>query len=218
MFQRRGGRRPRRPAGHRRAHKRNGDTMNFPKRKRNRLQGHDYSSNGAYFITICTKEMRCILARASAKTSPVGGGVLDAPPPMILTDIGKSVQSTIETNCQYFHGMTVDKYVIMPNHIHFLISIRSSSFGSEQDINGGASRTPPPTSGVLQVTPANELIPAFVSTVKRFSNAKCEAKLFQRSYHDHIIRDDADYRRIWKYIDENPLKWALDRYYIPDEA
>ena len=62
----------------------------------------------------------------------------------------------------------------MPNHIHILISV----------YNNGMSRTPSPT---------NEVIPSFISTLKRFINREVEENIFQRSYNDHIIRDERDY-------------------------
>jgi REP element-mobilizing transposase RayT len=69
---------------------------------------------------------------------------------------------------------------------------------------GGTSRTPSPT---------NAIIPALISTFKRFTSRQAGHRLWQRSYHDHIIRGEADYRKIWQYIDTNPQKWELDRYY-----
>ena len=52
-----------------------------------------------------------------------------------------------------------------------------------------------------------------ISTIKRFTNKKCGTQLWQRSYHDHVIRNDSDYLEIWNYIDGNPTKWTEDRYY-----
>ncbi len=69
-------------------------------------------------------------------------------------------------------------------------------------------RAPPPT-----VTPANALFLHYVSALKRFSNRNAGEELFQRFYHDHVIRGDADYQRIWEYIDTNPTKWENDCFY-----
>ena len=82
----------------------------------------------------------------------------------------------------------------MPNHIHFLVHVEEN----------GTSRTPSPT---------NKTLPVLVSTIKRFSNKKCGIQLWQRSYHEHVIRNEQDYLEIWNYIDGNPSKWAEDRYY-----
>jgi len=77
-------------------------------------------------------------------------------------------------------------------------------------IYGGASRTPHPTA---EHRPTSALISIVVSTIKRLTNKKCGLNLWQKSFHDHIIRNEIEYNEIWKYIDENPIKWELDRYY-----
>ena len=77
----------------------------------------------------------------------------------------------------------------MPNHIHLLVSI------SDHD---GSSRTP---------TPTNATIPMLVSTMKRMTNRQWGEKLWQRSYYDHIVRNEAEYREIAEYIDANPARW-----------
>ena len=96
----------------------------------------------------------------------------------------------------YYDDLSVDAFVIMPNHIHLLLRISDN----------GRSGTPAPTKG-------NSVIARFVSTLKRFCNKEYGENIWQRSYHDHVIRDERDYREIWDYIDDNPRKWAEDRYY-----
>ena len=162
---------------------------NFAKRKANRLKGFDYSQNGAYFVTICTQNKQCILGKI------VGGGVLDAPL-VELSNFGKIIDKQINIMNTVYSNISVEKYVIMPNHIHMLIFV---------DNPYGTSGTPSPT---------NAVIPAFVSTFKRFCNKQTDKKLFQRSFHDHIIRDDADYNKIWNYIDTNSAKWNEDCFFI----
>ena len=95
----------------------------------------------------------------------------------------------------------------MPNHVHLLLRIAED----------GSSGTPTPTvagdgsSGTK--SPANARLPMFVSTWKRFSNQRCGSELWQRSFHEHVIRGAEDYAMIWDYIEKNPAKWAEDRYY-----
>ncbi|MBQ7999617.1 MAG: hypothetical protein IJ298_00160 [Ruminococcus sp.] len=161
--------------------------MDFPKRKPTRLKGFNYSSHGAYFITICTKNKANMLCRV------VGGGAFDAPQ-INLTSIGKIVEKYI-LSTNNISNVTVDKYVIMPNHIHMIIFVDNAD---------GMSRAPSPT---------NEVIPHLVSTLKRFVNLDVSENIFQRSYNDHIIRDYKGYYTKWKYIDDNPAKWAEDKYY-----
>lgn len=160
------------------------------KRKPNRLEYYDYSQNGAYFITICTRDKRGILCDV------VGDGALDVPQ-IHLSDYGKIVNDEIIKSNEIYDYINIDKYVIMPNHIHLILII-------DRD-NKGTSRAPSRT---------NAIIPLFVSMLKRFTNKKCGISLWQRSFHDHVIRNECDYRRIWEYIDTNPAKWELDCYYI----
>ena len=167
--------------------------MELPHRKPNRLPGFDYSTPGAYFITICTQNRNPILGQI------VGGGALDAPHAH-LSMIGRVVRQYIESG-NNIPGITVDKYVIMPNHIHMILLL-------DKPASGGTSKAPSPT---------NASIPHFVSTLKRFCHRDIGKKIFQRSYPDHVIRDEADYLKIWQYIDTNPARWADDCFYIPSE-
>ena len=160
--------------------------MAFPIRKPNRLPYFDYSSPGAYFIPICTVEKKCILSRI------VGGGAHDAPS-VQLTRAGQIVQKYIDSG-NNIPGITVDKFVIMPNHIHMLLFISGTA----------ANRVP---------SPANAAIPHFVSTLKSFVHRDIGEPIFQRSYHDHVIRGRADYEKIWQYIDHNPFRWKDDCFY-----
>lgn len=125
------------------------------RRKNNRLQDFDYSQNGAYFVTICTKDKVHLFGEI------VGGGVLDAPQ-MRLSKYGVIVDNQIKEINDTYTYLNIDKYVIMPNHVHFMITICN-------DYNNGTSGTPSPT---------NEVVPRLVSTFKRFTNKKCGMKLW----------------------------------------
>jgi len=166
---------------------------NLPVRKNIRLKNYNYSSNGAYFITICTENMCKTLGNI------VGGGVLDAPR-IQLSQYGEVVEKHLLAINSHYDDLNIEKYVIMPNHVHMIILIYN-----EKEI--GASRTPPPTR-------ANEYIPRFISTLKRFVHKDCGFQLFQRGYHERIIRNDAQYLNRWQYIDNNLVKWADDDYYV----
>ncbi len=93
-------------------------------------------------------------------------------------------------NSQY-DNVCIDKYVIMPNHIHLILEVK----------NDGMSQAPSPT---------NAIVPKFISLFKRYCNREYGKNIFQRSFHDHIIRDENDYLKIWNYIDTNPQKWQED--------
>ncbi len=163
--------------------------MELPKRKPTRLKGYDYSSSGAYFITICTKDRKEILSKIL-----VGDGVLDVPQNE-LTTYGKIVEKYINQLSGFYSHITVDKSIIMPNHVHLLVSI------TDMD---GTSETPSPT---------NTILAKFISTFKRFVNKECKENIWQRSFHDHIIRGEKDYRKIWEYIDQNVIQWEKDCFY-----
>ena len=161
---------------------------NLPKRKPTRLKGYDYSSPGAYFVTICTKDKKPLLSKI------VGDGVLDVPQ-NILTPYGQIAEQFIHQLNAFYNNVFVDNYVIMPNHIHLLLSIADET---------GMSGTPSPTNSVLA---------KFISTFKRFCNKEYGKNIWQRSFHDHIIRGKEDYLKIWEYIDTNPLNWEQDCFY-----
>ena len=162
--------------------------MDWPKRKQIRLPEYDYSTPGAYFVTICTQDRKCILSE-----NLVGDGVLDVPQ-VQLTLSGMCVHVTLLEIEQHYGWLSLDRFVIMPNHVHLLLRIKEN----------GPSGTPAPT---------NETLPKLISTFKRLTNRRCGAQLWQRSYHEHVIRNENDYREIWEYVDTNPGRWAYDRYF-----
>ena len=164
-------------------------TQNYPQRKPLRLKGYDYSLPGSYFLTICTKDRRPILSRISGFD---GGGL----PEHTLSVWGKTVDACIKEIPAHYTGVVLEKYVVMPNHIHILLTL--------PDIEDGAPGSSRPT----------ELIPKIVSALKRLTNRSAGIDLWQSSYMDHVIRDDADFQNHWNYIEHNPFRWAEDEYYL----
>ncbi len=164
----------------------------IPKRKRNRLKDFDYSDNGSYFVTICVKDKKCVL-------SSIAGGDDFHTPQVKLKKFGVIVERNIFVMQEIYQDIAVEKYVIMPNHIHFLISIY------DENRNDGAPRSSPPTN----------TLSIFVTALKKYTNKAYGENIWQRSFHDHIIRDQKDYNARWQYIDENPKKWLMgkDEYY-----
>ena len=170
--------------------------MEYPHRKKIRLDPVLYSQNGAYFITICTENRKCTLSRI------VGDGVLDVPAAQ-LSSFGVAAERRIQEMNRVYANVQAVKYVIMPNHVHLLVCITRQ----DNTDRNGTSRTPSPT---------NEIIPRYVSTFKRLCNREFDKCLWQRSYHDHIIRNQADFDRIWQYIDNNPALWEQDCFYTEE--
>lgn len=161
----------------------------LPKRKQNRLKNFDYSTNGAYFITLCTINHKCILSKI------VGDGF---PVPQ-LTICGSIIENIInEIDIQY-DNVNVDTYVIMPNHIHMILTI-SNDFGTGN---------PSPT--------ISNIIAWLKYSSTKLINQKYNSagnRIFQRSFYDHIIRNENDYNEIWQYIEQNPKKWKEDKLYV----
>ena len=163
--------------------------MDLPKRKKNRLENFDYGKAGAYFITICVKNRKKILSNI------VGAGVLDCPKTKLLYH-GEIADKYIKQIGDFYDNISIDKYVIMPDHIHLILIIKN-----------GRPRTPAPTGEKNKNTSVTE----FVSTFKRFCNKEYDESIWQRSFYDHIIRDQNDYNEIWEYIENNPKKWLLTK-------
>lgn len=162
--------------------------MNYPERKDIRLKNYDYSRNGRYFITICTADKNYCLSEIKG----VGDGVLDVPN-VILTDIGKIVNDQINEINFVYHDIKIEKFVIMPDHVHMIVFICHENASA-----GGRSGTPSPT---------NSAIPSLISAFKRFTNKKTGFSIWQRSYYDRIIRSEKEYTEICRYIDNNPINW-----------
>ena len=136
------------------------------KRKTTRLEGADYNRNQAVFLTICTKERKCILSRI------VGTGVLDGPQ-IELTKYGQIADKYIHQLNDFYDDLSVESYVIMPNHIHIMLWVKGTENGPSRtpDANG-PSRTPVPT---VQ----NSIPSRFVSTFKRFCNKEYGTNIWQ---------------------------------------
>ena len=169
-------------------------TNGYEKRKHSRLKTYDYTNSGCYFITFCTKD------RAHVLSSIVGRGAF-TPPRVELTNIGKIAAEVIERTSVVYPGISIDNYVIMPNHVHLLIRI--------SPVDGGVRAPRPTDNRSMSVT---EVIKA----IKSITTRKIGMKIWQTSFYDHIIRDDEDYQTRFRYIEENPAKWQQDKYYYQE--
>ena len=157
--------------------------MPLPQRKSSRLKHFDYSTNGKYFVTVCTHEKKKLLSSIEY----VGEG-LCALPQIELTEIGKIVDESIKFTNENTEGVIIEKYIIMPNHIHLLIELTAGGHGN------------PPLQDV-------------VGKIKSYTTHKYGEKLWQRSYHDHVIRNEESFQNIWDYVEANPARWKKDCFY-----
>lgn len=169
----------------------------MPQRKRNRLQGFDYSSPNYYFVTVCTQNKEKILWEQGCNAC-VGDGF----PVPKLSFSGQVVENTIAMVPARFPDVHIDKYVIMPNHLHMIVVL-----------------TPPSGTGDPSPTNLSDVMAWFKYQCTKLINQRSQSggqRVFQRSYHDHIIRNEADYLRIWNYIDTNPATWEQDCFYTEE--
>ena len=168
--------------------------IDFPKRKRNRLKNYDYSCAGAYFITICTKDKKCIFWDKNQSTF-VGEDIILPPDNIQLSPYGKITEDAIKAIPEHYPHIELLQYVIMPNHIHLILFI-------------------PYDNGRLIASPTSVL--TAVGQMKRHVSRKIGVTIWQKSFHDHIIRDKNDFEKIFKYIYENPIKWQYDCFYTKE--
>ena len=144
-----------------------------PARRSPRLRGFDYATSGAYFVTVCVSGKRCLF-----------GEVVDDR--MILNSLGQSVEDALVDAPAHWTGIDLDRFVVMPNHVHAILWIGSRAG---------------------QAPPLHHVVGGFKSGSSRLAGVS----LWQRSYHDRVIRDEAELHALRKYVAENPLRWALDR-------
>jgi REP element-mobilizing transposase RayT len=161
-------------------------------RKRNRLNDYDYGQNGAYFVTLCTKNHAELLCHIVETPAP-------GCPRVELTEYGKIVDKSIKIADS--RATIIDKYVIMPNHIHMIIVLTAAS-GS--GIHGGG------TAGDRGRSPLQYV----VRNIKSYATKQIGFSPWQKSFHDHIIHNRNEYQRISDYIEKNPEKWHNDCYFV----
>ena len=174
----------------------------MPVRKKIRLEGHDYSKNGAYYVTFCVENRYEILGKI------VGSG-FHARPSVELSDIGIETQKSIEYICENDERIEIPKYVIMPDHVHMIVVLKDGAIG--HDVGGAVGHGSP----TLQSAVGR--IKSY--TTKRWSDM-CGTKhqsFWQSRFHDRIIRNENEYWEKWQYIDDNPAKWAQERYQDHDQ-
>jgi putative transposase len=190
---------------------------NLPQRKNIRLKGYDYSQNGFYFITICTNKRINLFGK-------IDNGIL------ALNEYGEIVHNEWLKSEDIRKEINSIKFIVMPNHIHAILEIEKpvGSYGyttdiciNEQCIAGDQERTYIHTSLQSPSKTVGALIRGFKSSVTTKINTirnTPQNPVWQSNYHDHIIRNQAEYLKIWQYIDTNPLKWQEDCYYEKDNC
>ena len=159
-----------------------------------RLRGYDYAQPGAYFVTICTQGRECLF-----------GDIVNGE--MGLTAYGRVVRESWYYLPNHYGYVELDEFVIMPNHVHVIITITGDT-----GVAVGAGLKPAPT---MSAKPHG--LPEIVRGFKTFSSrrinqmrAKPGQPVWQRNYHEHVIRGERDLDHIRQYIRDNPTQWAED--------
>ena len=155
----------------------------LPNRKPIRIEDYDYSTPGAYFITICTANREKIF------WDGVGADII-RPESIQLSSMGKISELAILQIAKHYENVVIDKYCIMPDHIHLILRI-------ESDIDGRIISAP--------------TVSTVVGSMKRWISRQIGKSIWQKSFYDHGIRNQQDYDEIWQYIENNPLKYTLKK-------
>ncbi len=159
----------------------------MPQRKCRRLKEYDYSSSGAYFITVCTQGRKHIFWKDN-----VGADIIRQHEDLYLSETGKIVKEAIKNIEKIYKGIYVDCYSIMPNHVHLILIIENNADGR------------------IISAPTRSVV---IGQMKRFVSKTGGKPIWQKSFYDHIIRNEKDYVEKRRYIEENAVKWEEDKYY-----
>jgi REP element-mobilizing transposase RayT len=163
-----------------------------------RLQGYDYTSAGAYFVTICTHKRQCLFGE-------IVNGMMQ------LNEYGQIVSDSYLWLASQYPYVYLDQWVVMPNHLHGII-------GLSDDLRRGVSRNAPTIDTVTKRKSLGRLIGAFKTVSTKQINILRDTPgtpVWQRNYYEHIIRNEESLRSIRQYIDNNPLAWQKDQLH-PD--
>ncbi len=178
----------------------------LPQRKPARLTGFDYSSDGAYFVTVCTKNREMLFGNVGA--DPVSARSHgDHSALMIDCPASRIIERTFLETIAHFPGISAPIYVVMPNHFHAIITIHVP------EMYRADTGSAPTLSKVMQSFKRYSTH-EFIVAVKDGELPPFDGTVWQRSFHDHIIRNENDYRMIYSYIRDNPLNWMQDRFFI----
>ena len=161
-----------------------------------RLRDWDYSSRGWYFVTICAHNRR-----------PIFGRIVDSQ--MQLSLIGTVADAELRSLASHYRNVSVDKYVVMPNHVHVIIMIDGEhcftpNVKSSIDAHVGFES---PRRGSLSA-----IVRAYKAGVtRRCGEMGIHQEIWQSRFHDHLLRGDKVISAVREYIRNNPANWAMDK-------
>ncbi|MBE6835849.1 MAG: hypothetical protein E7515_06335 [Ruminococcaceae bacterium] len=170
----------------------------LPKRKSTRLKEYDYSLNGCYFVTVCVKGKRQLLGHYKSKTDIVGAGLRARPREAVyLTRLGRETEKSILFVEKIYENIRIENYIIMPNHIHLLISI--NNYNENTDSFNAGGRGNPPLHKIVGS------IKSYTTKIYRETTNEVDL-LWQRGFYDRIIRNQSEFEKAWEYIENNGMK------------
>jgi putative transposase len=164
-----------------------------------RLKEYDYSSNGAYFLTLCTYNRLCLFGKITGEE-------------MALNKNGEIVRDELLLTPEIRPTLKLDAYAVMPNHLHTIIWIHGCS-GDLPVAHHLEGCPAPEISNRLKPASVGAFVAGFKSAVTtRINKLRQTPRLpvWQTNYYEHVIRNETDLNEIRDYINYNPLKWALD--------
>lgn len=185
--------------------------MDLPKRKQIRFDNIDYD-RGTFHIVICLNNRECIFCDVV-----IGQGLCSCR----LTDIGNVIETELINLPSRYPSVKIQKFCIMPNHIHIIMDINKTT----PDFNIAIAGTSPEpkfneTAERQEQSPCPITCATILCAFKSLATKKANAvdnspgrKIFQGRYYIRLIRDITEYINLCKYIDENPMKWVDDKYY-----
>ena len=179
-------------------------------RKNIRLTGYDYSRDGVYFVTICSRERQNIFAHIGVGAPLACARAHNTPNPpdmnhetMIeLSVIGKIIENQWNALPNQFVSVSLDEFIIMPNHVHGIVIIKQRAQAS------GA-----PTLGHVVRAFKSKCTNEYLNHIET-NNLNTSGKIWQSSFYDQIIRNDESFTKIRNYIRNNPLTWEEDKNHI----
>lgn len=175
-----------------------------------RLKNYDYSQTGAYFVTVCAQDKKCVFGKIENHE-------------LILNDAGIMVYNTFKEIPEHYAGIDIDEFIIMPNHIHAIIIINTvgadprvcpESHICLDTMKLGQAQGPAPTNK-LKLSDIVQRVKSlttkkYIENVKQNNWKSFNKRLWQRNYYEHVIRDEEDLNKIREYIIYNYLKWVED--------
>ncbi|MBP1561190.1 MAG: transposase [Oscillospiraceae bacterium] len=160
-----------------------------------RLQGYDYSCNGAYFVTICTQNREMLFG-------DVGADSISA----------RMIATIFEWVISQYNDVYCPNYVVMPNHFHAIIIIEKDYTQNVEIPKRADIESAPTLSEIIQTFKRYSTL-EYIKMVNQGILPPFNKRIWQRSYHDHIIRNERDFQMIYEYITNNPINWENDCFY-----